>query len=80
LRIEAACSAPTEIEVLVRAAGAELFNRRNPVRTELGPERAAAVLRLPAVGARFEVLVRSPAASELTLRALEVRRAPLPGS
>lgn len=80
LRVEADCPVPTGIEVFVRPAGSANFPRTKHARAELGPQAPAAVLRLPTVGPRFEVLLRYEAPAEgLNLRALELRRGPAQG-
>ncbi len=80
LRIAAACPASTEVDVFVRPAGARSFLRKDHARAELGPDTGVAVVRLPAVGARFETVLRFRTTSpSLVLRSLEVRHGPRAG-
>jgi len=74
LRLSALCTAPTDVDVFVRSAGAAQFLPRNSAHLALGPLTSSAVVRLPFVGSPFEALVRPrPPASELVIEALELR-------
>jgi hypothetical protein len=78
LRLEAECAVATEVAVYVAPEGSAQFLPKYSARLELRPESPAAVVVLPTVTPRFELLVRPlPPARSLVLRDLEVRRVPV---